>query len=125
MHVDPTSEQAQSFAATTERSGPVFMLNLLRFKEGAGAESYMRYAAATRSHLERVGGELLWAGSCDEALIGPQPREWDAAAIVRYPSRAAFLEMVGDPAYQEIATDRRNGLADSRLIPCSGAPARG
>jgi len=125
MHVDPTPEQAQSFASTANGAEPVFMLNLLRFNEGSGAEAYMRYAAATREHLARVGGELLWAGSCDEALIGPQAREWDAAAIVRYPSREAFLAMVADPGYLEIAADRRAGLADSRLIPCAGAPAAG
>jgi uncharacterized protein (DUF1330 family) len=122
MHIEPTSEQAQGFAASTDRPEPVFMLNLLRFKEGAGAESYARYAAATGEHLARVGGEIVWAGACDEALIGPGSREWDAAAIVRYPSRGAFLEMVGDPGYLEIARHRTAGLADSRLIPCARAP---
>src|SRR3954462_1235289 len=94
MHIDPTSEQAQSFGATAERPEPVFMLNLLRFKEGDGTESYARYTAAASEHLARVGGAILWAGACDEALIGPAAREWDCVAVVRYPSRAAFLEMV-------------------------------
>ena len=122
MHIDPTSEQAQAFGAGADRPDPVFMLNLLRFAPDSGAESYARYAAATTGHLARVGGEVLWAGACDEALIGPRAREWDVAAIVRYPSRAAFLEMVGDPAYLEIANDRSAGLSDSRLIPCTEAP---
>ena len=122
MHVDPTPQQVEAFAATAQPSSePVFMLNLLRFKEGTGAESYGRYGAAVAEHLARVGGELVWAGACDTALIGPQDREWDAALVVRYPSRAAFLEMVGDPAYLEIAKDRTAGLADSRLIPCAAA----
>ena len=122
MHIDPTPDQAQAFAATASGAEPVFMLNLLRFSEGAGAESYGRYATAVGEHLRRVGGSVVWAGGCDEALIGPGAREWDAAAIVRYPSRAAFLEMVGDPGYLEITRDRTAGLADSRLIPCSEAP---
>jgi len=122
MHIDPTREQAAAFAAGADRPEPVFMLNLLRFEPGTGAESYGRYAAAVGEHLERVGGSMVWAGACDAALIGPGAREWDAAAIVRYPSRAAFLEMVGDPAYLEIARDRSAGLADSRLIPCAQAP---
>jgi uncharacterized protein (DUF1330 family) len=122
MHIDPTRDQAETFAATTDRPEPVFMLNLLRFAEREGAESYARYAAATGEHLERVGGQIVWAGACDDALIGPAAREWDAAAIVRYPSRAAFLEMVGDPRYLEITGHRSAGLADSRLIPCAQAP---
>jgi uncharacterized protein (DUF1330 family) len=66
---------------------------------------------------------MMWAGACDDALIGPEGREWDVVAIVRYPSRAAFLEMVSDPSYLEIAEYRSSGLADSRLIPCAEAPA--
>jgi uncharacterized protein (DUF1330 family) len=132
VHVDPTPEQAQAFSAQAERTEPVFMLNLLRFKERAdgidagdsvsGLEAYQRYAATAASHLERVGGEVLWAGICDPALIGPSVVQWDIAAVVRYPSRAAFLQMVADPDYLATTAHRSAGLADSRLIPCSAAP---
>lgn len=122
MHIDPTREQAEAFAAGADDSTPVFMLNLLRFSD---AEAYGRYAAAVAPHLERVGGEMIWAGPCDEALIGPGEREWDVAAIVRYPSRSAFLAMVSDPGYLEISKDRSAGLADSRLIPCAAAEIGG
>jgi uncharacterized protein (DUF1330 family) len=130
VHVEPTAEQLEEFMKAAGDPAPVFMLNLLRFKERAdgideadgisGTGAYARYAAATVEHLQRVGGEVVWAGSCGEALIGP-PGEWDAAAVVRYPSRAAFLEMVSDPAYLEIAKHRTAGLADSRLVPCDQA----
>src|SRR5688572_18625752 len=113
-HIQPSSHQEQAFGATAGRPEPFVMLNLLRFSQEGGPAAYGRYAVAAKEHLEHVGGSLLWAGACDEALIGPQEREWDAVAIVSYPSRAAFLEMVGDPAYLEIARDRTAGLADSR-----------
>lgn len=130
MHIDPTPEQAAAFAASAA-PGPVFMLNLLRFKERAdgvdagltGAEAYGRYSAAVAAHLQRVGGEIVWAGGCDSALIGPGEREWDVAAVVRYPSRQAFLDMVGDPGYLREAAHRSAALADSRLIPCAGMGA--
>ena len=119
MHVDPTQKQVETFAAAASDSPePVFMLNLLRFVEDAGIEAYGRYAAAVGGHLERVGGEVVWAGACDAALIGPDDPEWHAVAVVRYPSRSAFLEMVSDVEYLKIASDRSAGLADSRLIPC-------
>jgi uncharacterized protein (DUF1330 family) len=131
MHVDPTQEQFQAFAESAAPEGPVFMLNLLRFKDRAdgllesegisGAEAYARYAAETQHHLERVGGEVLWAGACDRALIGPTDGEWDVAAVVRYPSRSAFLEMVADPDYIETSQIRTAALADSRLLPCDDA----
>src|SRR3954467_8483809 len=125
MHIDPSPEQAEAFAANAAGSGPVFMLNLLRFAEPAGAESYARYAAATGEHLERVGGEIVWAGACADALIGPGAREWDAAAIVRYPSRGAFLEMVGDPGYLEIAQHRTAGLPHPPPLPRDRAAPHG
>ena len=131
-HLEPTPERGAAFAATAGGAEAVFMLNLLRFKDVAdgvdaaekisGMEAYARYAEATAAHLERVGGEVVWAGSCEEALIGPAEREWDVAAVVRYPSKAAFLQMISDPGYLEIAQHRSAGLADSRLVPCGQAP---
>lgn len=131
MHIEPTQEQLEALAARAGDEGPVFMLNLLRFKEHAdgvdagegisGQEAYARYAAAAAEHVERVGAEVVWAGACGPALIGPSAEAWDVAAVVRYPSRAAFLEMVGNPEYLEIAEHRSAGLADSRLVPCDEA----
>jgi uncharacterized protein (DUF1330 family) len=128
MHINPTQQQMEAFGGTVSAEGPVFMLNLLRFKEEAdaiddgeaisGAAAYARYAQETAPHLARVGGEVVWAGLCDAALIGPADREWDIAAVVRYPSRAAFLKMVRDPEYLKTAEHRTSALADSRLVPC-------
>ena len=128
MPVDPTPPQIERFVVAAEDPGPVFMLNLLRFRDTTdagepGTEVYGRYAAAAAGHLARVGGEIVWAGGCSAALIGPDDNEWDVAAVVRYPSRKAFLEMVADADYQRAATDRTSALADSRLIPCAGMPA--
>jgi uncharacterized protein (DUF1330 family) len=131
MHLDPTTEQAEAFAGTEGATEPVYMLNLLRFKKHAegidegvsGMEAYGRYAAGIGPLMARVGGEVVWAGKCDSALIGPEAPEWDVVAIARYPSRAAFLAMVGDPEYLEYAEHRSAGLADSRLIPCEAAAA--
>ena len=128
-HIDPTEEQLAGLtAAAGEDEAPVFMLNLLRFKERAdgvddgisGAEAYGRYAAETQRHLDRVGAQIIWAGAAGDTVIGP-PGEWHAAAVVRYPSRSKFLEMVSDPEYLETSKHRSAALADSRLIPCTDA----
>ena len=132
MHIDPTSEQVAEFATKIGDPEPLYMVNLLRFKDRAdgpdeisGFELYGRYAAATAKHLDRVGGELMWAGACDTALIGPTEREWDLVAVVRYPSRRAFLEMVSDAEYLETSKMRADSLADSRLIPCANLAVNG
>ncbi len=122
MPIDPTQQQVERLvAASSEDATPVDMLNLLRFAADGGQESYATYAAAVLPHIARVNGELVWSGSCTPAVIGPEDDEWDVAFVVRYPSRAKFLEMVTDPGYLEIAKHRSGGLADSRLIPCGPA----
>jgi uncharacterized protein (DUF1330 family) len=79
--------------------GPVVMLNLLRFREG-GQESYARYSKAlTESILERYGAEVLFYGTGSTALVAEDGQAWDAVLLVRYPSRAAFCEMVADPDF--------------------------
>lgn len=123
MHIDPTPEQLTAFIESAAADdGPVVMLNLLRFGPDGGADDYAIYAAEVQPHLERVGGELAWVGACSPALIGPVEGEWDLVALVRYPSRTAFLAMVTDPDYLKIARHRTSALTDSRLIPCAAAP---
>jgi uncharacterized protein (DUF1330 family) len=118
VHIDPTEQQVHAFAArAAEKDGPVQMVNLLAFVDDG--ERYQQYGAAVLSHLERVGASITYAGNVDGLLVGGEA-EWDAVAVVRYPSRAAFLEMVTDPGYQEIAHLRSEALRDSRLIPTDG-----
>jgi uncharacterized protein (DUF1330 family) len=130
--VDPEREQIERLAAGDPDEGPILMLNLLRFRDRAaavdgeegltGRQAYERYAAGVASHLAAAAGRVVNAGECVEVVIGPEG-EWDLVALVEYPSRRAFLTMVGDPAYQATAAWRTAALADSRLILCKGAMA--
>jgi len=128
--IDPTPAQLRRLASTAE-SEPIVMVNLLRFRgratgedsDESGAEAYGRYAAAVAPLLERVGGRLLAAAACEESVIGPDQPEWDLVALVEYPSRAAFLEMVASSEYGEIGVRRANALVDSRLILARLAPS--
>ncbi len=127
MNLEPTAEQLARLGSSHD-SGPVLMLNLLRFKDRAdgidvtdgitGAEAYARYGVAVAPHLERVGGRVILAAQPQESVIGPEDGEWDLVLVVQYPSRTAFLEMISDPQYLEIHQHRSAALADSRLIAC-------
>ncbi len=99
--------------------GPVMMLNLLDFKPGGGRERYAEYAAAVAPLLERAGGRIVTAGTGSAALIGPS--KWDVVAVVEYPTRQAFLEMVGSPEYAAIAHLRAEALERSELHPLDPA----
>ena len=54
-------------------------------------------------------------------MIGPRDEAWDIAFIARYPTGAAFLEMLRDPEYQQAVVHRQAAVSNSRLIRCGEA----
>ena len=123
-YVDPERDQFEAFKALP-RDMPVTMLNLLLFRDKAayddgrdvtGAEAYAAYGKASAPVFKRVGGEIIWRGVPEVMLIGPLDRQWDLAFIARYPSAAAFLDMVTDPDYREAVKHRQAAVLDSRLL---------
>lgn len=118
MHIEPTREQLEVLASSLD-TGPVVMINLLRFRPDGGAAAYAHYGEGVIPCLGRVGARVLWQGRPDSVVIGEQPDLWDAVVLVEYPSRRAFLEMVSSAEYQAIAGRRTTALDDSRLIACS------
>jgi uncharacterized protein (DUF1330 family) len=113
--VERLNEAALGEFAERASDGPVVMLNLLRFRPEGGAERYAEYGAAVAPLLERVGGEVLFAGQPAAALIGDD--SWDLVALARYPTRQAFLDMVSSPEYREIGHLRTESLIASELHP--------
>jgi uncharacterized protein (DUF1330 family) len=101
--------------------GPVVMLNLLDFKTDYGEQRYAEYGAAVQPLLEKVGGRVIFAGEASAALIGPV--KWDLVLLVEYPTRQAFLDMIGSPEYLEIAHLRSEALERSELHPLDPADA--
>lgn len=128
--VDPEREQFEAFKALP-RNAPVMMLNLLRFRDRAayddgrdctGAEAYAAYGRESGPVFKRVGGEILWRGDPEVTLIGPPQERWDTIFVARYPSAAAFLEMVTDPDYRVAVKHRQAAVLDSRLIRTAEVP---
>jgi uncharacterized protein (DUF1330 family) len=115
--ITPNLEQFQALAAGPDES-PVVMLNLLKFKPG-GAEAYARYGDAALGMIEERGGRLLWSGRAEQVLIGDPAVDWDVVALVEYPSRGAFIEMVSSPAYLEAHAERQAGLERTIVVACS------
>jgi len=111
--VSPT-DQALAALATSPDSGPVVMLNLLKFKPGGGARAYGKYSEAFQALLERHGGRFVYLGRGAEVLVGDQ--SWDAVALVEYPSRAVFLRLIALPDYATIAQFREDGLERTMLL---------
>ena len=100
---------------------PIYMLNLLKFKERAeyedgrdsdltGEQAYGIYGQAVADLLVKVGGAPVFSASVERLMLGEVEDLWDSAAIAMYPSRQAMLIMISLPEYQEIAVHRSAGL---------------
>jgi len=102
---------------------PVVMLNLMRFREksldgnGSGWDAYLRYSRLTITLIKAQGGTIIWAGDAEAVALGvPDKHRWDYVALVRYPSRAAFLAMMQSPDYAVANVERENGCADHAIV---------
>ena len=106
------------------------MLNLLRFNDHAhypeghasaalnlsGAEAYAEYGRTSAPVFSRVGGSIVWRGTMETMVIGPDDKQWDLAFIAQYPTAGAFLEMVTDAEYRIAVIHRQAAVLTSRLI---------
>jgi uncharacterized protein (DUF1330 family) len=116
----PTPGALQKLAQAPE-TGPVVMLNLLKFKPGPGAESYNEYGRQVAKILEKIGARILFMGAVAQSIIGSDG-DWDAVAIVEYPSRQVFLEMGMSAEYQAIHHFRDEGLERTELYAINSMP---
>jgi uncharacterized protein (DUF1330 family) len=127
--INPNAEQFKAYAES-DNDGEVVMLNLLKFKSRAdsdstdagtsGADAYGRYADEVIKMVEARGGRLLWLGRADHVFIGDvDANDWDSVALVSYPNRQAFLDMISTPDYRDAHEHRSAGLADTVLIACT------
>jgi hypothetical protein len=124
MSTWPTHEQLEEFLAGPQDQ-PVVMLNLLQFKEQAdgepagtgGRDVVMRYSRAMREFVEGHGGSFVLAADVDSQLIGDGGEGFRFVAIMRYPSRRAYLELAGDPEIaRTIGKHREAGLESQWLF---------
>lgn len=114
----PNEAGLAAFSERADEAAAVTMLNLLEFEPEGGRERYAEYGAAVAPLLERAGGRVVFAGEANPALLGDD--SWDMVLLVEYPTRRAFLEMIGSEAYQAIAHLRTEALARGELHPVTG-----
>ena len=96
---------------------PIVMLNLLRFKTDGGRQRYLDYLAMAGPIVARYGAEIIFAGDGATALCAEPGQSWDAVALVRYPKRTAFVDMIADPAYAVADPIRMSALEEAVLQP--------
>ena len=105
------------------------MINLLKFRdtveEGLGVDGRKgrdvwmnKYGAGVNAVAERLdtGLEVIFLNDAHATMLGLPGEEWDLVAIVRYKTRANFIQMIEDEEYQRVMKYRNGSLENSRLI---------
>lgn len=101
--------------------GPIFMINLLKFKDKAvyedgretdltGREAYMIYGRAVSQLLPKFGGVAMFAADVTFLSLGQVGELWDEVAIGVYPKRGDMVRMSMSDEWREIAVHRSAGL---------------
>jgi uncharacterized protein (DUF1330 family) len=113
--------------------GPIFMVNLLKFKERAeyedgratsltGREAYMIYGRAVSELLPKFGGRAIFAADVTYLSLGRVEELWDEVAIAMYPERAAMVRMSMSDEWRAIAVHRSAGLKGQLNIETVAPP---
>ena len=102
--------------------GPIFMVNLLKFKDKAeyedgretdltGRQAYGLYGAAVAGILPDYGGRLFYISDVTFLSLGQVEDLWDEIAIAAYPDRGALLRMSMSEEWRAAAVHRAASLA--------------
>jgi len=85
--------------------------------KGSGWDAYLRYSALAIKLIKARGGTIAWTGTAEAVALGvAEGNRWDYVALVRYPSRAAFIDMMTSPEYARANVERDNGCAAHTII---------
>ena len=101
--------------------GPIFMVNLLKFKDKAeyedgretnlsGREAYMLYGREVSQIIKKYDGEAIFMGDVTFLALGQVEELWDEVAIAMYPNRKALFDMSSSKEWQAAAVHRTAGL---------------
>jgi uncharacterized protein (DUF1330 family) len=131
-YIEAGPEAGKEFYRNFHQKGTIVMLNLLRFKQVAdysgleeikpennlsGEKAYELYMEHTLPLLKEAGSKIIFYGSSQNFVIGPENEKWDKVLLVRHESAAKFIEFARNREYLKYAGHRTAALEDSRLLP--------
>ncbi|MEJ6722488.1 hypothetical protein [Ilumatobacter sp.] len=121
----PNTEYAMSMAMMSpEDDGPVWMVNLMKYREVAdyadGRESAISGRDADDAYspldsLAAVGAAPVFFGDVDQQLLG-DATTWDRVAVVKYPTRKAFIDMQSLPSFQKSHHHKDAGMESTIVM---------
>ncbi len=135
----PSESQLQTLLSLPP-DAPVAALNLFQFNTQAryqpddpefgtnaanvtGEEAFATYSATAGGFIEALGGRVVFSTPVDQVMIGPDT-DWDLAAIMYFPTRSAFMDMLSNPEFQSASRHRKAALANHVMLHLAGDPFR-
>jgi uncharacterized protein (DUF1330 family) len=135
--IEPSEDQLAALAAVagTDDDGPITMLNLNRYRDRAdygdsppdgvdpdvsGQEAYNRYGEVALRALAELGASIVWHTSSPGTVIGREDDRFHEVVAVWYPSRTAFLGLLGVEGYPEALAHRTAALERAMVIVTDG-----
>jgi hypothetical protein len=121
----PNTEYAMSMAMMSPQDdGPVWMVNLMKYREVAdyadGRESAISGRDADDAYspldsLAAVGAVPVFFGDVDQQLLGDETT-WDRVGVVKYPTRKAFIDMQSLPSFQKSHHHKDAGMESTIVM---------
>lgn len=88
--------------------------------EISGQEAFNLYGDVVGKTIEDLGGRVVMQAPTEQILIGNEAANWHAAAIMYFPSRGAFLQMMSDANFQRASRHRKAALKNHYMIHLNG-----
>lgn len=134
--VMPTSAERIEEMMQPGPDGPIYMVNLLKFKDKAeyedgretdltGFEAYQLYGREVSQIIRDYGGEIQFAANVTFLSLGQVEELWDEIAIAKYPNRGALLAMSSSEEWRAASVHRTAGLAGQLNIETVAQFVRG
>ena len=134
----PSEEQAAKLMQG-DPDAPLSALNLFWFNERAqyqpddpeygtpaadvsGPEAYAAYAAEAGQKILALGGHVAFSVAVDQVMIGPDSLNCNTAALMVFPTRRAFVQMMTAPEFKESSRHRKAALANHVMLHLDGTP---
>ncbi|MEZ5166119.1 MAG: hypothetical protein R2695_06380 [Acidimicrobiales bacterium] len=123
------TEYALRLASTPAADdGPVWMVNLMQYRAIADYGDHAEASAgrtgreaddayAPTESLEAVGAEIVYVAEVEHQFLG-EGKPWDRVAIVKYPTRRAFIEMQERADFKAKHIHKDAGMERTFVIGC-------
>ena len=119
------------FMSTREpdNDGPVWMVNFMHYRAEAAYPDGSRGLTGRQADdlymptvvLADIGAVVPFYG--DVALqLDPGPPRWDRIGVVKYPTRASFLQMQTRPDFRELLVHKHAGMESTIITGCQPLP---